>query len=148
MKIIVTNRAPGNDSNVSQALLELFQKYTSRRYGEKHFPFTHQAEVFRQIDADKEVFLVAGTAAGKTLAVAVPLFDKLQRGRIRKVLLMYPTIALMEDQRRVMEDLGEITDVKIGVIKGGMSHSQVIDNLNRQVILATPDAISGSFRKT
>ena len=143
MKITVTNQAPENDSNVPQLLLELFQKYTSR----KHFPFTHQAAVFRLIDANKEVFLVAGTAAGKTLAVAVPLFKKLQSGRIRKVLLMYPTLALMEDQRRVMDDLGEITDVKIGEIKGGMSHSQVIDNLNRQVILATPDAIYWFFHK-
>lgn len=147
MEIIVTNQAPENDSNAPRPLLELFQKYTQRKYGKKHFPFTHQAEVFRQIDADNEVFLVAGTAAGKTLAVAVPLFKKLQSGCIRKVLLMYPTIALMEDQRRVMDELGEITGVEIGQIQGGISHAQLIDNLNRQVILATPDAVFWFFQK-
>ena len=147
MKIIVTNQAPKSDSDVSQPLLELFQKYAVKKSGKAFAPFKHQAEVFRQIDADKEVFLVAGTAAGKTLAVAVPLFKKLQSGRIRKVLLMYPTIALMEDQRRVMDDLGEITGMKIGQLQGGMSHSQLIDNLNRQVILATPDAIYWFFQK-
>ena len=90
---------------------------------------------------------MAGTAAGKTLAVAVPLFHKLQSECIRKVLLMYPTIALMDDQRRVMDDLGEITGVTIGQLQGGMSHSQLIDNLNRQVILATPDAVYWFFQK-
>ena len=60
---------------------------------------------------------------------------------------MYPTIALMDDQRRVMDDLGEITGVTIGQLQGGMSHSQLIDNLNRQVILATPDAVYWFFQK-
>ena len=147
MEIIVTNQSPENDANVPLPLMELFQNYTLKKYGEEFPPFTHQAEVFRQIDADKEVFLVAGTAAGKTLAVAVPLFKKLQNGYIRKVLLMYPTIALMNDQRQVMDGLGEITGVKIGQLQGGMSHSQLIDNLNQQVILATPDAIYWFFQK-
>lgn len=147
MEIIVTNQPPESDANVPPPLMELFQKYTLKKYGEEFPPFTHQAEVFRQVDAGKEVFLVAGTAAGKTLAVAVPLFKKLQNGCIRKVLLMYPTIALMNDQRQVMDGLGEITGVTIGQLQGGMSHSQLIDNLNRQVILATPDAIYWFFQK-
>ena len=147
MEITVTNQPPESDVNVSPPLMELFQKYTIKKYRKEFPPFTHQAEVFRQIDAGKEVFLVAGTAAGKTLAVAVPLFKKLQNGCLRKVLLMYPTIALMNDQRRVMDDLGEITSVKIGQLQGGMSHSQLIENLNRQVILATPDAIYWFFQK-
>ena len=60
---------------------------------------------------------------------------------------MYPTIALMDDQRRVMDDLGKITGVEIGQLQGGMSHSKLIENLNRQVILATPDAIYWFFQK-
>ena len=147
MEITVTNQPPESDVNVPPPLMELFQKYTLKKYGKKFPPFTHQAAVFRQIDVDKEIFLVAGTAAGKTLAVAVPLFHKLQNGGIRKALLMYPTIALMDDQRRVMDDLGEITGVTIGQLQGGMSHSQLIDNLNRQVILATPDAVYWFFQK-
>ena len=147
MEIIVTNQRPESDENVPSPLMGLFQKYTLKKYGEKFLPFTHQAEVFRQIDADKEVFLVAGTAAGKTLAVAVPLFKKLQNGHIRKVLLMYPTIALMDDQRRVMDDLGEITGVEIGQLQGGMSRTKLIDALSKPVILATPDVIYWFFRK-
>ena len=147
MEITVTNQSPEKNTDVPPPLLELFQKYTLEKYGKQFPPFTHQAAVFRQIDADKEIFLVAGTAAGKTLAVAVPLFHKLQSGGIRKASLMYPTIALMDDQRRVMDDLGEITGVTIGQLQGGMSHSQLVDNLNRQVILATPDAVYWFFQK-
>ena len=147
MEIIVTNQRPKSNTDVPTPLMELFQKYTLKKSGETFPPFVHQAEAFRQIYTDKEVFLVAGTAAGKTLAVAVPLFEKLQNARIRKVLLMYPTIALMDDQRRVMDDLGEITGVEIGQLQGGMSHSKLIENLNRQVILATPDAIYWFFQK-
>ena len=60
---------------------------------------------------------------------------------------MYPTIALMDDQRRVMDDLGKITSVEISQLQGGMSHSKLIENLNRQVILATQTQSTGSFRK-
>ena len=147
MEIIVTNQPPESDKDVPQPLMELFQNYTLKKYGEAFPPFTHQAEVFRQIYEDREVFLVAGTAAGKTLAVAVPLFKKLQNGCIRKVLLMYPTIALMDDQRRVMDDLGEITGMEIGQIQGGMSRAKLIDALIKPVILTTPDAIYWFFRK-
>ena len=147
MEITVTNQSPENDVNVPPPLMELFQKYISEKYAEERFPFTHQAEAFRQIDANKEVFLVAGTAAGKTLAVAVPLFHKLQSGCIHKALLMYPTIALMDDQRQVMDDLGKITNVEIGQLQGRMSRTKLIDALNKPVILATPDVIYWFFRK-
>ena len=76
MEIIVTNQRPKSDTDVPTPLMELFQKYTLKKSGEAFPPFVHQAEAFRQIYADKEVFLVAGTAAGKTLAVAVPLFKE------------------------------------------------------------------------
>ncbi|WP_347245677.1 DEAD/DEAH box helicase, partial [Thermogutta sp.] len=89
----------------------------------------------------------AGTAAGKTLAIAVPLFEKLKTGRIRKVLLMYPTIALMEDQRQVMDRLAQITSLEIGQLQGGMSRTELIAALNKPVILATPDEIYWFFRK-
>jgi DEAD/DEAH box helicase domain-containing protein len=124
-------------------MLELFQAYSGQAYA----PFEHQARTFRLVENDEEAFLVAGTAAGKTLAIAVPLFHKLRTGRIRKVLLMYPTLALMEDQRCVMDKLAEITGLEVGQIQGGMSRAQLIAALNKPVILATPDAVYWFFRK-
>jgi len=143
LTIQVTNQPPDTDANVEQPLLELFRAYA----GQNCVPFQHQAEAFRLVANDQEVFLVAGTAAGKTLAVAVPLFDKLMRKRVRRVLLMYPTIALMEDQRRVMDALARITGLEIGQLQGGMSRTELMAALNKPVILATPDEVYWFFRK-
>ncbi|RME73376.1 MAG: DEAD/DEAH box helicase, partial [Chloroflexi bacterium] len=99
----VTNINPKTTKLVPSSLLKLFQQYFDNQ---DIYPFEHQAEVFKLVGKqNKEVMLVAGTAAGKTLAIGVPLFEKLRQGEIRKVLLMYPTIALMNDQRRVMDEL-------------------------------------------
>lgn len=143
----VTNQLPIPDNQVSHAVLDLFQDYTQTATNQVYDPFSHQAETFRLIENDKEVFLVAGTAAGKTLAIGVPLFDKLRQGRIQKILLMYPTIALMEDQRKVMDTLAELTNLDVGLIQGGMPRARLIAALTKPVILATPDAIFWFFRK-
>ncbi|GAB4559001.1 MAG: hypothetical protein Kow0047_04540 [Anaerolineae bacterium] len=147
LSVLVTNRPPEADDSVPEALKELFQEYTQATDGQVYPLFRHQAEVFRMLAEDREVFLVAGTAAGKTLAVAVPLFQKLREGRIRKVLLMYPTIALMDDQRRVMDKLAEITGLEVGQLRGGLSRTELIAALNKPVILATPDEVYWFFRK-
>jgi superfamily II DNA or RNA helicase len=155
ISILVTNQQPQTDSNVPQGALDLFQQYCLAQYGQVYPLFQHQAEVIRYVLANLEVFLVAGTAAGKTLAIATPLFHKLATRCIRKVLFMYPTIALMEDQRRVMDGLARLTGLslpggtamEIGLIRGGMSRTELIEALNKPVILATPDAIYWFFRK-
>lgn len=143
LSILVTNQPPASDATAPQLMLELFQKVV----GQGTAPFRHQAETFRRVAEDQEVSLVAGTAAGKTLAIAVPLFQKLREGRIRRVLLMYPTIALMEDQRRVMDALAEITGLEVGQLQGGMSRTELMAALNKPVILATPDEVYWFFRK-
>ncbi|RME97867.1 MAG: DEAD/DEAH box helicase, partial [Chloroflexi bacterium] len=73
--------------------------------------------------------------------------EKLRQGEIRKVLLMYPTIALMNDQRRVMDELARLTGQQVGHIQGGMHRSALIAQLNKPVIVATPDAIYWFFQK-
>ncbi len=148
ISMIVTNKQPEISEDVPQQLLDLFQDYTFNRDGQRHYPFEHQAETFRLVGLEnKEAFLVAGTASGKTLAIAIPLFWKLKQGLIRKVLLMYPTVALLEDQRKVMDTLAEITGLEVGQLQGGMSRSKLIEALNKPIILATPDEVYWFFRK-
>jgi DEAD/DEAH box helicase domain-containing protein len=93
--------------------------------------------------------LKAGTASGKTLAVALPLFEKLKRGEVRKVIFLYPTLALMGDQRRVMDRLEGVYGFEgdVGTIRGGMSRSNLVDALDKRVIVATPDAVYWFLRK-
>lgn len=147
-QILVTNKEPETTTDVAKPLLHLFQQYSQKKYNQSYAPFIHQAKVFRLVgEENKPVELIAGTAAGKTLAIGIPLFHKLQTGQIKRILLMYPTIALMNDQRRVMDTLAELTHLEVGHIQGGMTHSQVISALNKPVILATPDAIYWFFQK-
>jgi DEAD/DEAH box helicase domain-containing protein len=150
ISVLVQNPPPQTEQGVAPPLMNLFQQYHSEVSAIKHpvFPFEHQAQVFRLVgEENQEAYLVAGTASGKTLAIAVPMFYKLRTKQIRRVLLMYPTIALMEDQRRVMDTLAKITNVETGMIQGGMTRSALISALNKQVILATPDAIYWFFQK-
>jgi DEAD/DEAH box helicase domain-containing protein len=155
LEIRVTNKLPEqadapNDS-IFRHMLDIFQAYA----GTLAKPYTHQAKVWESLAANQNTFIVAGTASGKTLAVAVPLFYKLFRAQesqcIRRALWMYPTIALLEDQRRVLTDLGKALGLDpeaiIGELYGGMSRSQLISALNKPVILATPDEIYWFFRK-
>lgn len=138
LTVLVTNQPPETTEKVPKAITDLFQDYTRAIDGKDYPPFRHQAEVFHRVLEHQEVFLVAGTAAGKTLAIATPLFHKLREGRIRKVLLMYPTVPLMEDQHRVMDTLAAITGLQIGRLQGGMSRTELMATLNKPVILATP----------
>lgn len=111
-------------------------------------PFSHQQEAFDVVvNQRKSLYMIAGTAAGKTLAVGLPLFHLLKNKEIKRVLFMYPTLALLDDQRRVMEKLARITHLQVGEIKGGMTRAELITALNCPVILATPDAIYWFFRK-
>jgi len=146
--MVVTNIQPDICEDVPQPLLDLFQDFTLLRDGQRHYPFKHQAEAFKIVGQEqREVFLVAGTASGKTLAIAIPLFWKLKQGLIERVLIMYPTVALLEDQRTVMDTLSEITGLEVGQLHGGMSRSKLMQALNKPVILATPDEVYWFFRK-
>lgn len=114
----------------------------------KLWPFSHQKDAFEIVaNQRKALYMIAGTAAGKTLAIGLPLFHLLKNGEISRALFMYPTLALLDDQRRVMEKLARITKVKVAEIKGGMTRNELISALNCSVILATPDAIYWFFRK-
>jgi superfamily II DNA/RNA helicase len=144
--VTVNNTPPHGewDPSLPSRLAALFCAGTQNEAAK---PFPHQIQAFHHVLEDKELFLVAGTASGKTLAVGAPLFYKLERGLIRKVLLMYPTIALLEDQKRVMQQLAIATQLEVGQLQGGMSRSKLIENLNKQILVATPDEIYWFFRK-
>lgn len=148
MEMVVTNEPPEGQrwESLPRRLLEIFRAGAGSQSAE---PFLHQAQAFDRILSNDELFLVAGTASGKTLAVGAPLFYKLEQEEIRKVLLMYPTVSLLEDQRHVMQDLAEETGLngQVGQLQGGTTRSALIHNLNKRVLLATPDQIYWFFRK-
>lgn len=118
---------------------------------ETALPFTHQAQVFDVIRAGGEVALIAGTAAGKTLAVAVPLLHMAwETKQLGKMVFVYPTRALLTDQLRVLRKVAAALnqdDHAIGEVHGGMTSAALIEALSKRVIVATPDALYWFFRK-
>jgi len=146
VEITVTNVPPPVGTDVPAPALALFRRYLNN---EEAFPYEHQAAAMKKILAGENLLLVAGTAAGKTLAVAVPLFCKLTAGQVQKIMFLYPTVALLEDQRRVMDRLAALAGLadEVGQIRGGLSRSRLLRELNKKIILATPDAVYWFFRK-
>ncbi len=146
------------ETEIDPPLLRLFRAY---RGDSVALPYRHQAESFEHVLAGGEVALTAGTSAGKTLAVGVPLLHKLFVERsVRKVLLLYPTRALLDDQSSVMRRLVQCcADLypsakishdpadSIGRVRGGLSSSQLIAQLGKPLVLATPDAVYWLLRK-
>jgi DEAD/DEAH box helicase domain-containing protein len=159
IEVVASNDAPDHvdEANVKSTLLTAFRSVMPSEIRKSATPFTHQACVFNEVWEGKEVRLVAGTAAGKTLAIAVPLFEKLfgKEPRIGKIILLYPTRALLADQRRVMDELltyyadtyADVGRDEIGLVQGGMTRSQLVTALSRRVVVATPDAVFWFFRK-
>lgn len=150
----VINRPPEQaaEGEVNPCLLAAFRSVLPDDAPRMATPYAHQNMVFERIWTNGEVRLVAGTAAGKTLAVAVPLFEKIFGigKRANKVIFLYPTRALLADQRGVLEQLVHhygLSESEIGVVRGGMSHSQLVRALSKPVIVATPDAVYWFFRK-
>ncbi|MDI6904578.1 MAG: DEAD/DEAH box helicase [Candidatus Bathyarchaeia archaeon] len=146
-KITIKASTPISCEFRNKELVEYFRKYFNEK---KIQPWKHQAEAFQKIIDGKTVFLVAGTGSGKTLAVALPIFFLIKKNKIKKVMFVYPTRALIEDQMKVLEKLCEVFgfgNEVMGEIKGGMNRGELLENLSKRIILATPDEIYWFFRK-
>src|SRR5581483_873421 len=105
INVHVTNKTPdyATSTGVDLAALELFRAYMADPTA---LPFRHQADTWQEVFTGGQVRLVAGTAAGKTLAISVPLVTQLfQQRTVGKVIFIYPTRALLEDQGRVLRKL-------------------------------------------
>lgn len=67
--------------------------------------FIHQAQAIAEVMEGKNVVLSTGTASGKTLSFAVPVFNFLMRDSRAKAMFFYPTKALAGDQLRSLSDM-------------------------------------------
>ncbi|TDX59020.1 DEAD/DEAH box helicase [Orenia marismortui] len=140
----------GDITKEIKPLIDYFQNYMGKGGKKADFlPYVHQHETFKRIMDNEEILLTAGTSAGKTLSHAIPLFYKIKNQLADKILLLYPTRALLQDQKGVMDDLAKIYGLEdqVAEIKGGMSRIQVIRALNKKIIIATPDSIYWFFNK-
>jgi len=84
-------------------------------------PYDYQKKCCAHILDNKNVILDAGTGAGKTEAVLLPFLMKAKYGGKLKIVLIYPTKALIEDQKcrigDIIKKLG-LANVFVGVDTG------------------------------
>ncbi|MFC4769543.1 DEAD/DEAH box helicase [Effusibacillus consociatus] len=138
--VTITNEPPEQELGANGEEVRLFQDYIGNN---KIYPFHHQYQAFQLLRKGEECVLVAGTAAGKTLAVVIPLLLRIKNGSSNKVLFLYPTLALLEDQLETIRKVASLVGYgdQIGYIYGGMSRSELISQMVKPVLVATPDAI-------
>lgn len=64
--------------------------------------YTHQADSYDAVMQNSNIILTTPTASGKTLAYALPIFEKLMQTKDTTALFIYPTKALTRDQLAVL----------------------------------------------
>ena len=68
--------------------------------------YEHQGEAWDAAARGEHLVITTGTASGKTLAFNLPILDSLVRTPANRVLYLYPTKALAQDQFRALNALG------------------------------------------
>jgi DEAD/DEAH box helicase domain-containing protein len=67
--------------------------------------YAHQREAWDAAQRGEHLIVTTGTASGKTLAFNLPVLDALARDPKNRVLYLYPTKALAQDQARALAEL-------------------------------------------
>ena len=68
--------------------------------------YRHQAEAWEAAARGEHLIVTTGTASGKTLAFNLPVLDAIATDPKTRVLYLYPTKALAQDQARSLQALG------------------------------------------
>jgi DEAD/DEAH box helicase domain-containing protein len=68
--------------------------------------YHHQAEAWEAAHRGEHLIVTTGTASGKTLAFNLPVLDAIASDPKTRVLYLYPTKALAQDQARSLQALG------------------------------------------
>ncbi|HPD13390.1 MAG TPA: DEAD/DEAH box helicase [Planctomycetota bacterium] len=65
--------------------------------------YSHQAQALDLARAGRDFLVTTSTASGKTLCYLLPIVEQLERNPDARILALYPTKALSQDQLRVFE---------------------------------------------
>jgi DEAD/DEAH box helicase domain-containing protein len=75
--------------------------------------FKHQCKLASLVRDGKNVIITTPTASGKTLAFSLPIMETFTKDEKATALFMYPTIALIADQRYKLAEYEEKTGIRI-----------------------------------
>ena len=107
--------------------------------------YTHQTAAVDAVRDGRDILVVTGTASGKTLCYLLPVLEALEGDPGARILALYPTKALSQDQFRTFTrtlEAVELEGVTAGVIDGDTPSGQrrkARDLCN--VIITNPDML-------
>jgi DEAD/DEAH box helicase domain-containing protein len=104
--------------------------------------YSHQARAVDLALDHKDLAVVTGTSSGKTLCYALPALQQCLEEPAARVLMLFPTKALAQDQLSRIESLSPGGKVRSAVYDGDTSKSRrsVIRN-TADIILSNPDML-------
>ncbi len=113
--------------------------------------YTHQAEVWKEVRAGKNVVVVTPTASGKTLCYNLPVIQALLEDESARGLYLFPTKALSQDQQAELNELTGNGDpenaagfipVKVSTYDGDTPESLRISLRDTgRIIISNPDML-------
>ena len=126
----------------------LIAEYVAKTYSGQLF--RHQALAVQAALKGQNVALVTGTASGKTLSFAIPVFDELLRNKQSRAMFFYPTKALAGDQLKSLQALAAALGMPGTVFRFDGDTST--DDRKRaltsgRLLLCTPDVLHTTMLK-
>ncbi len=108
--------------------------------------YSHQGEVWEQVQNGKNVVVVTPTASGKTLCYNLPVMQALLQDEQARALYLFPTKALSQDQQSELNELVESSDetlpVKICTYDGDTPESlRTAARDTGRIIISNPDML-------
>lgn len=111
--------------------------------------YCHQARMYEEADAGKNVVITTSTASGKTLSFLLPVLQKILRDPLTRAIFVYPTKALASDQYRALAPALEYFGagrISAGVYDGDTmpaERSRIRKSAN--IILTNPEMLNSAF---
>lgn len=110
--------------------------------------YSHQAEAFRTVEAEKDLVLVTPTASGKTLCYNLPILQGLLADPSRRALYLFPTKALAQDQKNEMKELIDEMGVPLrSYTYDGDTSGQIRQKIRQagHIVMTNPDMLHTSI---
>jgi DEAD/DEAH box helicase domain-containing protein len=108
--------------------------------------YSHQAEVWEQVQNGKNIVVVTPTASGKTLCYNLPVMQMLLQNEQARALYLFPTKALSQDQQSELNELVTSSEnnlpVKICTYDGDTPESlRTAARDSGRIIISNPDML-------
>lgn len=109
--------------------------------------YAHQVATIEALRQHRNVVLASPTASGKTLAFALPTFERALLRPGSRALYLYPTKALIGDQLRALRTLAEQVGASVEVLTGDTPRDKRAELADDPptILLANPDILHYSL---